>query len=147
MSEHITVKEVEPIKRDKEGNIEARDPRFTTVLSDLQTHYARIETLESQVRSLRAAIGAKSTGFPFDLGHTYYPPGDAIPNRGGPAENFVGQTFIHPVDGGKSFVVAQVMKNDTGIRLSPKGNYKHGIIDSRLSHDVEQNDYYWLEIV
>lgn len=104
----------------------------------------RTINLELECTRLRAALGAKSTGQPMELGHTFYPPGDPIPSKGGPNEHLIGYVYTHSV--GKSFVVTRFLKNTTGSALKAGDGYADGHVDTRLSHPVEPNDYFYQEI-
>lgn len=133
-----------PIKADEDGRIEYADPRFGAIVVSIAALITRVENTEAECRRLRSALGAKSFGQPMDLGHTFYPPGDAIPSRGGVNEHLIGVVYTHLV--GNLLVVTRFQKNDTGSKLKPGQTIDVGVVDTRLAHDVEPNDYFYVEL-
>ena len=105
---------------------------------------SRVVAIEAECRRLRLALGARTTGHPIELGHTFYPPGDPIPSRGGPNEHLVGFIYTHQL--GKDFVVTRFEKNDSQRTLQPGESMSGGKVDKRLSHAVQPNDYFYLEL-
>lgn len=104
----------------------------------------RVRKLEAECKRLRAAHGARGVGAPMDLGHTYYPPGDPIPSRGGPWEHVVGLIFTHMVD--NVMVVTKFQKNTSGRKLAPGQDIEGFTVDTRLTHEVDLNDYFYVEL-
>ena len=104
----------------------------------------KIAFLEGECNRLRCALGARTSGHPMELGHTFYPPGDPVPSRGGPNEHLVGFIYTHQL--GKDFVVTRFEKNDSKRSLQPGEALMGGVVDKRLSHAVEPNDYFYIEL-
>lgn len=120
------------------------EEKVAEMFVELSNQAARIAAVEAECRRLRSALGAKSFGQPMDLGHTFYPPGDAIPSRGGVNEHLIGVVYTHLV--GNLLVVTRFQKNDTGSKLKPGQTIDVGVVDTRLAHDVEPNDYFYVEL-
>jgi hypothetical protein len=104
----------------------------------------KIAFLEGECNRLRCALGARTSGHPMELGHTFYPPGDPVPSRGGPNEHLVGFVYTHLRD--SYLVVTRFLKNLTGKIIHPGEKLPEGVVDTRLSHPVEPNDYFYAEI-
>jgi hypothetical protein len=104
----------------------------------------RIAALEKAVERLHKIFAAEKTSPPMDRGMTFYPTGDAVPNRG-PADTMAGFVFLLK-ENGKN-VPLQFTKNDTRNFL-PRGEaFKGGVVDTKLRVDeVPPNDFFYLEI-